>query len=262
MAESIFMRIGESRVVELDDLSTAIVNFLGLLRDVDATISDKRNGYLKWRVTMLRDDPFPVVGVMPFLPKATQRDISFEVEKEVIGNVGSLTESGERSRFLSDAALGKVERIAKTAPKIGASQIYTSESGEFKLLTRVTTKTLSQIQELTNAKSVALGTVIGSLDSISVHKGREFRVWDEAMKKPIRCQFKQNQELQAKELLGRRVVVTGTIRSNRYGRPLSMVVHSFNEAPLQDLPPVGELMGSIPNFTGGLSMAEYFEDLH
>ena len=54
--------------------------------------------------------------------------------------------------------------------------------------------------------------------------------------------------------------MTGTLRSDRYGKPLNMVVHSFNDAPMKDLPPIGDLMGAVPNLTGGLSIGEYLED--
>ncbi|MGA2650433.1 MAG: hypothetical protein ABSF28_07910 [Terracidiphilus sp.] len=268
MPEPIFMRIGETKTVELADLSAAIVNFLGLLRDVDSTISDKRMGNLRWKVTVLRDDPFPLIGVTPVPFKPTLRDTSIEVQREVIGNVISLTEKGERSRLFSDAALDKVERIAKTAPKIGGTTIYTAQTGEFNLQTKVTARTLTQIRELTQVTSRAFGNIIGDLGSISVHKGLEIRVWDASLKRPIRCNFKHEGrgaeakeiEAQAKDLLGKRVLATGTINFDRNGMPLKMLVHSLKDAPMPTLPPIEELMGSIQHFTGGLSVSEFLED--
>ncbi len=76
-------------------------------------------------------------------------DSGERVERELIQNVTALTERGERSKLLSDAAVNRVERIAKTAPKIGASTIYTDVKGSLSLSTTVSVKTLTQVQELT-----------------------------------------------------------------------------------------------------------------
>ncbi len=261
MAEPIYMRVGEGNTIDLPVLVGAMGDFLGLLREVDSAVAERRSGNLKWRVTTLSNDPSPLVGVTPVMRHAVI-DTSERVEREVIRNVGSLTERGERNRYLSDRALSRVERIAQTAPSIGPSSIYTDTSKDFSLTTIVTTKTLSQVQELTSEKSISFGSLKGSLDSISVHRGKEFRVWDEETKRPVRCFFAAPKlEVQAKELLGMQVVVTGMMKADRHGRPISMRVETLD--PLSEptnLPTIEQMAGLVPNFTGGLSMREFFED--
>jgi len=261
MAEPIYMRVGEGQTVDLPEFVGAMGNFLGLLREVDSTVSEKKSGHLRWRVTTLQDNPSPLVGVTPTLMRPVFSDTSFRVEKEIINNVVSLTEKGERNRYLSDAALTRVEKIAKTATKIGESVIYTSKKEGITLSTRVSTKTFTQVQDLTSVKSTSFGTVIGSLDSISVHRGKEFRVWDENIKRPVRCRFNDRQQATAIALLGSRVIVSGTISSDRYGQPLSMSVETLDGAMLGNLPSIEEMVGLVPNLTGGLSLREFFEDL-
>ena len=260
MAEPIYMRVGEGRSVELPELVGAMGNFLGLLREVDSAVAQKKTGFLRWKVTALERDPSPLVGVTPLLQRNAVDDTGFRVEQEIITNVVSLTEKGERSRYLSDAALSRVEKIAKTAPKIGESTIYTSQRGDVALSTKVTVKTFDQVREMTSIRSVSYGTVVGSLDSISVHRGKEFRVWDENIKRPVRCRFDLRQEARAKDLLGKRVIVTGMIQADRYGQPVAMTVESLDGAELGNLPTIEEMMGLVPNFTGGLSLKEFFED--
>jgi hypothetical protein len=188
-------------------------------------------------------------------------DTSERVEQEIITNIASLTERGERNKFLSDAALTRVERLAKTAPKMGESAIYTTANESVRLTTTVTVKTLSQVNDLTNPKSVSFGTVVGSLDTISVHSGLEFRVWDEETKRPVRCYLHPKQKTQALDLLGVRVLVTGMVKADRYGRPLSMQVETFDSVSIPtNLPTIEEMRGSIPDFTGGISLKEFFED--
>jgi hypothetical protein len=262
MATPIYMRIGEGKTIELPEFVGVVTNFLWLLREVDSAVAEKKSGNLRWKVTTLKNDPSPLVGVTPLLRSSVGDDTSDRVEREVINNVASLTETGERTRYFSDAALSQIGRIAKTAPAIGPSSIYTDTKKDFQLQTIVTVKTLSQVQDLTSVKSVSWGTVVGNLDSISVHKGNEFRVWDEESKRPIRCKFTgSKQESSAKDLLRHRVIVTGMINSDRNGRPLSMSVENLDGAALVDLPTIEEMKGLVPNFTGGLSLAEFFEDI-
>jgi hypothetical protein len=261
--EQIFMQIGE-RGVDLADFNTASQSFLGLLEEVDSSTARRATGNLIWRLSTLREEPAPLVGVTPFVRTVRRRpldDNSAKVEREVIGNVNSITETGERNKFLSDAALLKIERIAKTAPKIGPSAIYIGNNEAVPLRTTVTVKTLKQVKDLTQPKSISFGTLIGSLDTISVHNGLEFRVWDNETKRPVRCILDARQRTRAMELLGIRVIVTGMMRADRYGKPLSMQVETFDAVgdPLY-LPTIEEMRGSIPSLTGGQTLKEFLED--
>ena len=260
MAEPIYMRVGEGQPVELPYLVGAMGNFLGLLRELDSAVANKKKGQLRWKVTTLKDTPSPLVGVTPMLQRTAMHDISAQVEREVIYGVQTLTDRGERSKLLSDAALTRVERIASTAPVIGESAIYTETSGPLRLSTRINVKTLSQVRELTSPKSASFGSIVGNLDSISVHKGREFRVWDENVGTPVRCSFAPVHEAAAKDLLGKRVIASGMVQSDQNGQPLSMRVETLDSCTLSLTPSIDEVMGLVPDFTGGLSLREFFED--
>jgi hypothetical protein len=260
MADPIYMRIGEGTRIELPDLVGAMGSFLGLLRDVDSTISNRKSGILKWLVTDLNYHPSPLIGVTPFFPKKgfTRSDVL--VEQEIITGVGTLTEKGERTKSLSDAALGKIEKIAKTAGKIGKTQIYTSQNGDFNLHTTVTVKTLTQVQELTRGQSLSFGIVVGELGSISVHNGMEFRVWDENTQRPVRCKFGSSLVKRVTDFLGSRVSVSGMMLCDRNGQPLAISVESVDGVAERPTRSLDELMGSVPDLTGGLSLREFLED--
>ncbi len=262
MAEPIFMRVGERSIIDLPEFWRATGNFLGLLQEVDSAVASKKNGNLRWRVTTLQNEPAPLIGVTPILlGRYIGSDTSARVEQEIITNVASLTERGERNKFLSDAALTRVEKLARTTPTVGESAIYTASNGSVTLTATVTVKTLNQVKDLTCPKSVSFGTIVGNLDTISVHNGLEFRVWDEETKRPVRCYLDPKQKTEAMDLLGARVLVTGMAKADRYGRPLSMQVETFHSASISiDLPTIEEMRGSIPDLTGGLSLKEFFED--
>jgi hypothetical protein len=261
LAETICMRVGEQDKIDFSDFVGALNNFLGLLKDVDSAVAKRKSGNLHWRVTSLRKDPIPIVGVTPF-QRRTVEDISSKVERQVLTNIDSLTANGERNNFFSDSALSRVERIAKTTPRIGASVIYIDTQEEVKFSTTIHQQTLAHVRDLTDVKSRSFGTVCGVLGSISIRNGNEFRVWDEDTGRPVRCNFARNEEARIKELLRSRVMVTGTINANRYGLPLNVnPIESINLSTMGDLPTIEEMAGLVPDFTGGLSLKQFFEEM-
>ena len=178
MPQPIYMQVGNRNSINFPDFVGAMNNFYGLLREVDATIANNRTGNLRWRLTTLERGPVPLVGVTPFTRRETD-DTSQNVERAIIDNLASLTDKGERNKFLSDAALTRVEKIAKTTSKLGPSVIYIDSREAADLVTPVNAKTLAKVQELRQVKYRSFGNLVGSLGSISVRKGKEFRVWDE-----------------------------------------------------------------------------------
>ena len=259
MAETIYMRVGERDRVDLPDLVTALGSFLGILKDVDATIARRMQGNLVWRVTVLDQTPTPRIGVTP-RARGSREDISSFVQREVIRNMTSLTNSGERNRDFSDSALARVGKIARTTSRIGSSTIYI-DSRQPIHSTIINQQTLSKVKDLTDVKSRSFGTVVGELGSISVRRGNEFRIWDEDADQPVRCNFSHDDERKIKDLLRHRIMVTGIVNSNRYGLPLSISVESIDHVPLGNLPDISHLAGSIPDFTGGLSLQDFLEEM-
>jgi hypothetical protein len=73
------------------------------------------------------------------------------------------------------------------------------------------------------------------------------------------CRFKRDQFTgQAKENLGRRVVVFGNLKSNYLGEPLHMRVSGIEPCPNeQDLPKIPRMSGRIPVASGRPSNRDY-----
>lgn len=260
MTEPIYMRIGSGGTLHLPQLVGAMGNFLGLLREIDSTIAERKIGNLQWRVTTLEKTPNPLVGVTPTLRK-NGLDTGRRVERELIQNIDLITLKGERGRSMSDAALTRIEALAKTAPHIGPSSIYTSTKESLSVTTTVSAKTLEQVREITGVKSTSYGVIKGKLDTISVRRGLEFRIWDETSQRSVRCLIDAKERSQALALLGTTATVSGVIAADRHGRPVSMQVSALGEYTIPDeLPTIEEMRGFIPDFTGGLSLKQFLED--
>jgi len=121
--------------------------------------------------------------------------------------------------------------------------------------------TLHNIETIQGPTFESLGSVTGTLEAISVHKGHEFRVWSEMTGKPVTCRFQRAIIESVKESLESKVVVTGMVKSNALGHPVSVSVNEMEK--IGDAPdmPLEEISGAIEDFTGGMTLGEYLDDL-
>ena len=100
-----------------------------------------------------------------------------------------VTEDPKRPPFYSDKALRAVLKLAnlKKRGDIGDIELYISPDER----ALVTTTTSRSVRFLIDAKYESEGSIVGSLDSITVHKNHEFRVWDEFSGCAVTCKFRK-----------------------------------------------------------------------
>jgi hypothetical protein len=261
MKRVIFLRIGQRDRVPLAYFINSLRNFLGILRDLDATISKDKLGSVIWEVVSLRQDSPPVVGVSPSLRSSEIQDFSHVVESEILENADLLSAGSQPTRYMSYAALQKLEGLAKYAKTLGPLNVSVDGEGK-KRQSDITEKTLSNVQELTGIKYCGYGSVTGKLEAIFVHNANEFRVWDDQTGKPVRCKYDpQTQEEQIKSLLRSRVVVSGTIQSNTAGIPIALEVEEIESAKSEPAPTILQMSGSIKGITEGKTLKQYLEQI-
>ncbi len=261
MPHTIFFRVGTSDQITLSAFITKLQTFLGILQDFDSVLSDNPRGTMKWELSVLRKSSPPIVGVTPFPRRLNAPDLSEAIEEQVFANVGSLAISPERSPRMPDAALVKMKRLASGVRTLGPSLIYTNE-GQRKREGQITESTLKNVKELTDPKYAAYGSIVGRLESLSVHRGHEFRVWDKNTGKPVVCKFESEQMARVKELLPASVVVSGIIHSNSAGIPIKLDLEELDpESGDRTLPTIQEMSGLVDDFTAGRTLKEYLEDM-
>jgi hypothetical protein len=260
MARIIFLRLGTEERIPLSTFVDSLKNFLNVLEDLDAAISHDPRGTTIWEVAVLEKRSPIVVGALP-RPKRGATDISEVVEEQLIENASRLSFTGERTEYLSDAALKKIERLATKTKKIGPLAVFLNGTGQVQSQSLITEQTLENVRKLTRVKYSAYGSVVGSLDAISVHKGNEFRIWDEATNKAIRCVFNDEDLEKVKTLLRRKVTVSGIIHANSAGIPVWISVEELESTQQKMLPTIEEMSGLVEDFTAGQPLKEYLREL-
>lgn len=260
MNDIIYLHLeGREGLIDPRMLIRAIENFMGLLHEVDATISKRSSGYCEWYVgPVTRKSPLNI-GFVGQAPMDKQPHLK-RVHRECATGIRTLTDKGDRPPSYSDAAIQKVKHLGELEflpHKTGLTLIKVHHQ---KKEVRLVNATYEHVQEFTTPRYEAEGSVIGNLDSITVHKGNEFRVWDELTQRAVTCRFKKEMLEQAKDLLGKRVLVAGLVNVSSKGDKLSVDVAELDSYPDEkDLPTIEDMSGLVDDFTGGMSIKEYLQ---
>lgn len=265
MPRTIFLRVGNSDRVSVRQFIDTLRNFLSVLQEFDATVSGDRRGSMVWEVVSLRKDSPPVVGVAPHQKLSLKRrnypDYSEAIEKNFILGASILSAGGERPAYVSDASLDKIKKLAKRALQLGPMSVYIEDGSNMEPQALITETTLHSVEQLTGVQYSAYSSVVGSLDSISVHRNMEFRIWDETTNKPVLCKFQERDLDRVKSLLQSRVTVTGFASYNNAGNPISVLVEELQPLKKRQLPTIDEMSGLVKDFTDGKPLKQYLEDI-
>jgi hypothetical protein len=99
----------------------------------------------------------------------------------------------------------------------------------------------------------SLGTVKGTIETLSMRKKLSFTIWDSLFDKPVNCYLKEGYEERMREAWGKHAVVSGKIgRQAETGRPI--VIREIKSIRILDEPEPGSYRharGVLPRTQGG-----------
>jgi hypothetical protein len=106
-------------------------------------------------------------------------------------------------------------------------------------------------------------TVEGSLETVTIHGGEAFDVFDQLTGTRVRCMLPDGQISEAVNALGKRVAVSGRAKFSDKGRPVSIEVESIRVLRTKSaLPAASDFEGDGKlNITGGTDSAEFVRRL-
>ena len=108
------------------------------------------------------------------------------------------------------------------------------------------------------------GSVEGTLETVSIHRGSRFTIYHSRTKKAIRCDIPQGSELldHAKEALGSRVLIAGILHTNAIGEPTRIAAETLRILrERHELPSIASLGGKYPDLTGDLTTNDFIRNI-
>lgn len=263
MAELQFDILGERGEVSASTFRESIYYAVSLLREFDSAISGKPTGVLGWYIRNLASNgklsvlfqsrlkPLPSVRRYP-------SDVDRSVTSHLVSGFEDIETKCETPPYLSEYGLQRVGKLADLIGKNGAKGFHFSAQSQD---VNVTKNTQTNIRKLLPVARTSIGSVEGTLETISIHgKKPRFIVYDAITKKGVACVIDKEQLInQISPNLGKVVAVFGKLFKNIKGDTLRVSmdrIHALDRDNRFRLPS-GETYQDDPEFTKVSSTKEY-----
>lgn len=238
--------------VPLRSLLDMLGSVLALIRELDSAITGDSRGTMEWVVVDLHaSDLTAVIEQRP--RRGPAHGSGGQVARLLAGGFGQLQDGGTIPPYFSDVSLHRVESITSKLPAAGAFSVTAAAA---RTTGRVDVKVRERVRHLLAPTYTAIGSVMGRLEMISVHRGQRFTIYEQRTGRAVRCSPGSVGFELVKESLGALVLASGEIRRNASGDPLTLSVDSIERWPSTRIPSLDELYGSDPAFTGDLTIDE------
>ncbi len=218
---------------------TVLDNLIGMLRDVEPIVATDHNAATEWRITAAAMN-----SSSKFSVGATLRRSANSAKAVAIVVAGMrLLENGTHMipNGFNISALERARAIVRVLDRDISFINIISPSGETVAITK---RIAAQVDDLLPGEHYEIGSIEGRMETITVHGGSEFAVWDRLTGVRVACSFDEELLPQVHKSFNRRVLVSGRIRYTASARPESIKVCELFEFPdRSDLPQFSDLRG-------------------
>jgi hypothetical protein len=256
-----FVVEGRPGTVQADAFLAAAKDFLDVLRDVDRVVSGERKGTLKWVIQGLHTSSL-VADFACVRRDDAAEDFSVNVPDSAYRGLVLLEGEARVPDNFSATGLGHVARLAGRQGRCGVTALKVVRLDD-KQETPVTPKAGENAKAALAPSTKGIGSVMGRLEMVSLHRRPFFNVYDACTRRAVRCDFDRAKELdEVKAALGRRVLAAGLLHRNKVGQAVRVTLKSLQIIPFEnELPTVDDLVGISPDFTGDMTTDEYLRKL-
>lgn len=227
--------------IPLEVFLNAAGELSGLLSELEFAVSGARN--LRWYVSDLRmgsanlavrAEPEPRYG-----PDCVDAIIS-----TALSGLSKIEREPSRPDHFTDDALKRAKALAvSVAPDKGSIAIFGGERSMPPQQVFLTRRIVVHVDQLMGTTSVAVGSVEGALEALSIHGGVQFAIYDAITDRRIQCRCDWETLNRVIEYLGCRLSVSGEVRFNVQGEPTSIKVDSFSPLGRGPLPQAKDMRG-------------------
>ncbi len=247
---------GDLGNITLDALITALRETQAILEELDTAISGEKKGSLDWVVAGLREGSAEL-AISP-RTRLADRDCGPEVIATYVTSVARLEQQAMTPPYLRETGIRRCQRVLRLIGREGVTGIVLVNEDDTREL-YLTAQATVHAAQLLQVRHIALGSIDGTLEAISVHQKPRFTIYHSWTHKAVTCDFSSTDLLeQAKSALGGRVSVIGMVAINSEHEPVRVKAERLTAfAADGDLPTTASLWGSDPDFTGGLESVEY-----
>ena len=247
---------GDRDYIPIEPFLEAVGDTLSLLNDLDAAISARPRGTLRWLIADLGRGS----ATLTLMPETIVEDIDVgtEVVNRFVDGLDQINREATPPPYFTDEVLEKARGLASV---LGAGVKRIEVQGPVRK-TVITQRLAANVDEIIGKEYEYSGSVEGTLEMISVHGEGSFNVYHAISGRRVQCNLPKHLLETAKEALGRRVLVHGRLRVNAKGHPRRVLVEGIRVLGREEeLPKAKDIRGILPDLTEGLETTEYLRRL-
>lgn len=236
--------------ISVSSFLSAIGSAVDLLQEIDAAMSRKRQGTINWSIaaaSMGSPLCMTIEGV-----SETEDDMAPEVIRHAIEGLRQLEDNIQAApMYFTEEALECAKKLV-SGLNDGIQAIRLS-AVDIEPVTP-TQRVAASVDELLRGEHEEWGTVVGALETLTIHGRTCFSIWDEITGRRIECFIPRERWDEVYRAFGKRVAVHGLIQYDRLGKPAKIHVRDLrvkrgwdNMVRAADLPPIDITRGVEPS---------------
>lgn len=230
-----------------DALYRTVEDIRKLIHDVDATVSQNRTRRARrWYITGFHSsDP-----TITLRPASDGTDSGIRAVSAVVDGIKWIGQPDQTvpPPYFAERELEDLKNMRRLRSS-GVSRVDFLNGTEASV---VPSRVEEQVDRILRSGDEEYGSIEGLLDAVNLHRVPMMTVWDSITGLAVRCSFPRDFDKTVRELLTKRVRVSGLVHYFADGRPKS--VSDFRG--VEDLTPAASLrsayFGAIPHLTDGL----------
>ncbi len=246
--------------IPLSTFLDAAFNLAALLSELDVSISGSRN--LEWVIAGLSLGSANL-AVTPVPISEDALDQSPVIIASALKGMEIVEKSAEWPEHFTDGALLRAKRLVGIINgRVERLAVFGNPGEGGTKRVRVTQRVAANVDQLVGTSTVARGSVEGTLETLTIHGGTAFNVYDMITLRKIRCVCDRKTLEELASTLGKRVLVEGEVRYNVYGQPISIKVEQHRILPTADqLPQAKDIRGLFSkNKINTAELSEYLRN--
>ncbi len=256
MANSdISIRLGnDSGQVSAEAFVDSIRHTLTILGCVEAELTMRGSGSIRW---MLQELSYSSPA-QATLRAEHENTVSAQVVSATMEGLDVLSRGQRQPRHFSESALLAARNLSKIAEAAG----YRVSVVHQRQTVAVAGLSGTAVADTTAEYFHSTGSVEGRLETASVRSRPYLRVYDAVHDRGVICYFSDPQMDQVRKGLGKRVIVSGDVKSDRLGNPESIRVSNIEVADDSPAPATpSELRGLWRGETEGQTAEQYLREV-
>jgi hypothetical protein len=202
-------------------LKLGIQHTVGLLDEYAHAMSEREHAHLRWNIKELQSNGSLRVGFWSSVIPGRRRtasslfDNSPAVASTLVSGIDAISREAVTPPFISEVGMRRVESFVPAIERNEAKSFTLGSQGGKAIVTH---KTGDNLVKLIEIKRQAIGSVEGRLVGINVAKDNpKLSIIHPLSKKSVSCIVDPNYMEMAKNALGMRVIVYGTLYKNLNG---------------------------------------------